>query len=89
MSNEIVVGVKPIKDSAVVEVGEEAVASIGACWVTFDGKELPCKYEDGSIITSVKVDCDAGPLVVHLQLIASQFRTVHYQDPEHAPERFH
>lgn len=86
MSNEIVVGVKPIKDSVVAGVGEEAGASIGACWVTIDGREVPC-VGDGNLI-SVKVDCDAGPMVVHLKLLASQFRTVHYLDPEHAPERF-
>lgn len=72
--NNFVVGVKPIKDSSVVEV-LEAQGSVGICWVTVDGVEIPG-------VISMEVQYSNGVNKVVLELLASSVETVHYEQKD-------
>jgi hypothetical protein len=84
--NDFVIGVKPIANGVVAEVDEEVVGSVGAMWVTLDGRELPTDGSGGLI--GVKVEADAGPLHIVLTLFGHTVKFIDFRDAELAPERF-
>lgn len=81
--NEVVVGVKRIKNgSELAYPHEEASAALQCLWVTIGGKEVPSDY-----IISAEAVSENAPLVVTIRVGASEFRTADAFGPD-APERF-
>lgn len=86
--NDIVVGVKPIANGTIADTDEEAVGSIGALWLTIDGREVACSREGDSNLISVKFEIDQGPCKATVTLIGASLRTARWDDPTDAPERY-
>jgi hypothetical protein len=58
--NEIVVGVKRVKEARLADPGEEANGALGAVWVTVDGREFP--VDGAKSLIAVSLDSSADPL---------------------------
>lgn len=81
--NDVIIGVKRISKetrSSTAEPDEEAIGAVQVHWMTIDGIVVP-----GNVV-SVETHHDDGPMLVTVKFLASGFRTVDFNDPEHRPD---